>query len=338
MKNSDMVDDICLPPNTKKKLKKDSNTSSTSSLKPKENTVKTKDKSSTKNTLKENKSMSSEVNLISNNQNSDSEEVDEVTVVSYNDYCVLKNELETLKVELEHEKELRQNLTKFFEMSIDAIKKEEPLQKTPTKRGRPPINRLKQSTNNTISSELETNRTTDCTEIRTEFPTQTGEKCNLNPLIELTTTETVDISTTDLWLKIVELNNTTFGPKQLRLTTAPQRSQCQSISAESVASVSNLVDSGASSERQSLQQPVLQLCNAKDGAYIAELIGTMKMIASNYSVASCHDIKETINANCADNLPKEFSLSHQKMRYLITEALAPYFFDQMVDDAQWSYS
>ncbi|XP_067127543.1 uncharacterized protein [Centruroides vittatus] len=63
----------------------------------------------------------------------------------------------------------------------------------------------------------------------------------------------------------------------------------------------------------------------------------MKTIASNYSFASCHDIKETINAMCADNLPKEFSLSHQKMRYLITEALAPYFFDQMVDDAQRSY-
>ncbi|XP_067125952.1 uncharacterized protein [Centruroides vittatus] len=120
-----VIDEICLPPNTKKKFKKVSNTSSTSSSKPKENTAKTKNKSSTKNTLKKSKTMTSEVNLISNNQSSDNEEVEEVTVVSYNDYCLLKNELETLKVELEHEKELRQNLSKFFEMSIDAIKKRE---------------------------------------------------------------------------------------------------------------------------------------------------------------------------------------------------------------------
>lgn len=71
---------------------------------------------------------------------------------------------------------------------------------------------------------------------------------------------------------------------------------------------------------------VVQLYSVRDQATRAELIWTMKCVASNFNASSCHDLKATFQAMFGlNNVLQNFSLERTKITYLITEALAPYF-------------
>lgn len=76
----------------------------------------------------------------------------------------------------------------------------------------------------------------------------------------------------------------------------------------------------------------------RDQATKAELIWCLKIIASNFSVQSaCENIKEVFEAMFANAIPNDFSLSRTKARYLICDALAPYFISHMIKDIGDSY-
>lgn len=79
--------------------------------------------------------------------------------------------------------------------------------------------------------------------------------------------------------------------------------------------------------------PSIQLYSAKQAASRAELIWCLKMIGGNFAVQpACEDVKETFEAMFPGSVPSEFTLSRTKARYLVCDALAPYFKKQLVDD------
>lgn len=91
---------------------------------------------------------------------------------------------------------------------------------------------------------------------------------------------------------------------------------------------------GTSNENPS----VLQLCSVRDQTTRAELIWTMKSVASNFSASSCNDLKATFQAMFGLNtILQSFSLGRTKITYLITEALAPYFKNEQRKEIGDSY-
>lgn len=129
------ADEICLPANAKKRRRKIKNScSDDESIWNDENDDNNNDDDKSENQLQSEKICRSDKNKNSNkldkkvlkdcDKDSDNEELDELMVVSYHDYCSLKNEFEKLKTKLEEEKQLRQNLEKQIQNSVGVIKKE----------------------------------------------------------------------------------------------------------------------------------------------------------------------------------------------------------------------
>lgn len=79
------------------------------------------------------------------------------------------------------------------------------------------------------------------------------------------------------------------------------------------------------------------LCSLKDQATRAEIIWTINSAIHNYSAASCDNIKSVLNAMFPGAIPSNFSLARNKLSYLITEALGPYFYNQVIEDVKDSF-
>lgn len=78
----------------------------------------------------------------------------------------------------------------------------------------------------------------------------------------------------------------------------------------------------------------IQLFSPRDSAAKAELIWLLKCIASDLPAASCDGIADTFSAMFPDVDISNFSLSRSKARYLVTDALAPYFRESWLKEAR----
>lgn len=95
------------------------------------------------------------------------------------------------------------------------------------------------------------------------------------------------------------------------------------------------VDSGVAATSHSLQ---LELFSPRENAIKAELIWTMRATGHNYSFLSCEGIVETFKSMFPDSkCLTEFALSPTKMRYLITEALGPFFIEKLTEDIEGKF-
>ena len=113
------------------------------------------------------------------------------------------------------------------------------------------------------------------------------------------------------------------GPRQLHLTSLPQPSKESSSfnSVEFAPKAISLITNTHKSDK-------------------AELIWTMKCVASNFSGNSCQGIDRVFKAMFGEEnnaFLKDFSLGPTKFSYIVTEALGPYFKDQMLQDAYKSF-
>jgi len=85
-------------------------------------------------------------------------------------------------------------------------------------------------------------------------------------------------------------------------------------------------------------QPTVRLSYPRDEATRAELLWVMKIIKSNYSFNSCSDLGGMPRAMFPTAaLPQEFSLGASKAKYLLTDALAPYFNKELIRDMAGSF-
>lgn len=84
------------------------------------------------------------------------------------------------------------------------------------------------------------------------------------------------------------------------------------------------------------QKHTLQLYSNREAITKLELLWCMKIVTSNWSFNSCADLSEFIK-NVHPEIPKEFSLSTSKIRYIITYALGPYFKRQLLTDIGSSF-
>ncbi|XP_042909522.1 uncharacterized protein [Parasteatoda tepidariorum] len=91
----------------------------------------------------------------------------------------------------------------------------------------------------------------------------------------------------------------------------------------------------ASSRTNTLR--TIYLHSEKESATVAELIWAMKTVASNYSSAASSDIVATFKAMFPNSIPPSFSLNPRKIPYLITDALAPYFKQEISEDNKNSF-
>lgn len=78
----------------------------------------------------------------------------------------------------------------------------------------------------------------------------------------------------------------------------------------------------------------IQLFSARDASAKAELIWLLKSIASDFPAASCDGIADTFSAMFPDVNVSSFSLSRTKARYLVADALAPYFRESWLKEAR----
>lgn len=76
----------------------------------------------------------------------------------------------------------------------------------------------------------------------------------------------------------------------------------------------------------------VQLYCTKDSGARAELIWSMKNVVCNMSAESCDGISKTFEAMFTEAFPKGFSLGSTKLSYIISEALGPYFRQQMLNE------
>lgn len=114
-----------------------------------------------------------------------------------------------------------------------------------------------------------------------------------------------------------------FGPSQMRLATNPN-------------SIQELQSTAAPDTDTTLNK--IQLFNPRDTAVRAELVWVLKSIASDFPAAAVSEgIRETFVAMFPGSVPDEFTLSRTKVRYLVTDALAPYFRDILLNDAKNAY-
>lgn len=94
----------------------------------------------------------------------------------------------------------------------------------------------------------------------------------------------------------------------------------------------------STSKPENSQRSCVQLYSVKDGATRAEILWAMKMVVSDFPIEpSCDSIKELFSAMFPNSLPSDFSMSTTKARYLICDAIAPYFRQEMMKDYKDSY-
>ncbi|KAE9523795.1 hypothetical protein AGLY_015855 [Aphis glycines] len=93
------------------------------------------------------------------------------------------------------------------------------------------------------------------------------------------------------------------------------------------------------SSNSSTGAQVISLHNhsTRENACRVELLWTMQVVARNYLASSCSDVAEIFNCMFPGAVPKDFTLSRTKFRYLLTYALEPYFKDQLISDMNNTY-
>lgn len=119
------------------------------------------------------------------------------------------------------------------------------------------------------------------------------------------------------------LSETKLHRNQLRL--AAVRPSCSTLPSSTVDSDNVIVPGKA-----------LQLFSVRENYKAAELYWILKCVTSNYSFSSCDGISELFDcmfgSHCGLKVSENFSLSSTKARYLLTDALAPYFRKLLVED------
>ncbi|XP_065091912.1 uncharacterized protein LOC135712784 [Ochlerotatus camptorhynchus] len=81
----------------------------------------------------------------------------------------------------------------------------------------------------------------------------------------------------------------------------------------------------------------LQLFSARENSAKAEILWLLKCIAADFPVSSCDGIRETFCEMFPGGVPSDFSLGRCKARYVITDALAPYFREQQLIEIRSSH-
>lgn len=100
---------------------------------------------------------------------------------------------------------------------------------------------------------------------------------------------------------------------------------------------SDAVQEQASTSSASTSSQPVSIYHSQEDCVRAELIWAMKSVKSNIAPAACEDLKDIFMAMFPKAVPEKFSLGPTKLSYLITEALGPYFFNNMLEDAKNSY-
>ncbi|XP_015930082.1 uncharacterized protein [Parasteatoda tepidariorum] len=81
---------------------------------------------------------------------------------------------------------------------------------------------------------------------------------------------------------------------------------------------------------------LLSLFSRRESSARAEIIWALKSVQSNFSPYACDDLKEIFSAMFPDAVPEQFCLGKTKLSYLITEALGPYFHENLIADVKTS--
>ena len=81
----------------------------------------------------------------------------------------------------------------------------------------------------------------------------------------------------------------------------------------------------------------LKVIANKDAAYNAELIWALKTVSADFSANSATGISEVFKKMFPEAVPKNFCLNPTKLSYLLTDALAPYFREDVLDEARNSF-
>lgn len=81
----------------------------------------------------------------------------------------------------------------------------------------------------------------------------------------------------------------------------------------------------------------ITMISSRDAATRAEIIWCLKNISSNMSANSCDDLAQVFEAMFPNCVPNGFSIGRTKMTYILTEALGPYFRNELIADAHKSW-
>ncbi|XP_063230993.1 uncharacterized protein LOC134535717 isoform X1 [Bacillus rossius redtenbacheri] len=95
--------------------------------------------------------------------------------------------------------------------------------------------------------------------------------------------------------------------------------------------------SASTSREVSSENHVKCLYSVRDRATSAELKWVMKCIITNYSASSCRGTADVFKSMFDEGVPEDFSLSSTKFRYLLTDALSPYFRNLILKDMDGAY-
>lgn len=110
------------------------------------------------------------------------------------------------------------------------------------------------------------------------------------------------------------------GSDQLRICVVPESDRTRAGPAENI------------SAKPAVGK--LRMLSTRDAAANAELIWVLKCIASDFPAVSCDGIRDTFNAMFPNAVPSDFSLSQTKVRYLVSDALAPHFRATQLNEAR----
>lgn len=81
----------------------------------------------------------------------------------------------------------------------------------------------------------------------------------------------------------------------------------------------------------------IQLHSSRDKTTMAELQWVMKCVICNWSAKSCNDIQSLFSSMFGQDEVGDFSVSSTKFRYILIEALGPFFLEQLFDDMIGAY-
>lgn len=110
-----------------------------------------------------------------------------------------------------------------------------------------------------------------------------------------------------------------LDPNQLRIS-AVESSECNE-----------------SSDISSSKSQAVLMFSSRDECAMAELRWVMKCIVSNWSASSCDNIGELFTCMFGNDAVGDFSISRTKFRYLLTEALGPFFKSSLLTDMAESF-
>lgn len=90
---------------------------------------------------------------------------------------------------------------------------------------------------------------------------------------------------------------------------------------------------GVNRDNTSSSSAVVQIYRPRENSIKAELIWVMRSVVHNYSFLSCEGINEAFRVMFPCEASSLFSLSPTKIRYLVSDALGPYFQQILMEDA-----